>query len=124
MSVQVFLAFSVAVFAATAAAVTGRRGQVCERGAGYVVPAVVEADAGLNKRANDLVARWCTAAAALAAVPLLGLAINGIDRTLPLWVLAALAAYGFLIACVGGYPFELIRRMGGHEGEEGPRTNG
>ena len=123
MSVLLFLVFSIAVFAATAAAVTGRRGLVCERGVGYVVPAVVEADPALNTTANVLVTRWCTAAAVLAAVPVVGLVINGLDRALAIWVPPTLAAYGFLIACVGGYPFERIMHLGGHEGRKARRTD-
>lgn len=112
MSVVLFLVFSVVVYAAAAAAVTGRRGQVCTRGVGYVVPAAVQADPALATRANDLVATWCTGTAVLAAVPVVGLAVNGIDRDLPLGALAALAAYGFLVVCVGSYPFERIQQLG------------
>ncbi len=113
MSVLLFLVFTVALFASTAAAVTGRRGQVCERGIGCTVPAQVEADPELERRANQLVATWCTAAAVLAAVPLVVLAVAGLDRgDLPVWALASLAAYAFVVVCVGGYPFEQITRLG------------
>lgn len=115
MSSLLFLVFTVVLFTATAAAVTGRRGQVCERGVGYTVPAAVEADPALNTRANELIATWCTVAAILAALPLVALAVNGIDRDLPILALAALAAYGFLVVCVGGYPFERIKHLGSHE---------
>lgn len=111
MSALVFVVFTVVLFTATAAAVTGRRGQVCERGVGYTVPAAVEADPGLNTQANELVATWCTVAAVLAVLPLVAIAVNGIDRDLPVWALAALAAYGFLVVCVGGYPFERIKHL-------------
>lgn len=113
MSVAFFLLFTVALFAATAAAVTGRRGQVCERGIGYTVPAQVEADPALDRRANELVATWCTAAAVLAAVPVVVLAVAGLDRAdLPLWQVGALAAWAFVMVCVGGYPFEKIKHLG------------
>lgn len=113
MSVAFFLLFTIALFAATAAAVTGRRGQVCERDIGYTVPAQVEADPELNRRANELVATWCTAAAVLAAVPLVVLAVAGLDRAdLPLWEVGALAAWAFVMVCVGGYPFERITHLG------------
>ena len=112
MSILLFVIFTVALLAATAAAVTGRRGQVCERGAGYTVPAAVDADPALNARANELVARWCTLAGALAALPLVALAVHGFDRELPTWALAALAACGFLVVCVGSYPFEKIEHLG------------
>ena len=112
MSLLVFILFAVALFVATAAAVTGTRGQVCERGVGYSVPAPVEADPALSVRANRLVATWCTAAAILAALPLVALAVNGLDRELPLWAAVALAGYGFLLTCVGGYPFERIKHLG------------
>jgi hypothetical protein len=112
MSALLFLLFTVALFTATAAAVTGTRGQVCERGVGYTVPAAVEADPALNARANRLVATWGTAAAVLSAVPLVALALHGFDRDLPLWALLALAAWGFVVVVVGGYPFEQIKQLG------------
>lgn len=115
MTPMLFLVFTVVLFAATAAAVTGRRGQVCERGVGYTVSAAVEADPALNARANELVATWCTVAAVLAALPLVALAANGLNRDVPLWALATLAAYGFLVVCVGGYPFERIKHLGRDE---------
>jgi len=111
VSAVLFAVFTVAVLTATAAAVTGRRGQVCERGVGYDVPAAVEADPVLNAQANRLVATWCTAAAVLAAVPLLGLAWNGLARDMSTPALLILAAYGFLVVCVGGYPFERIKHL-------------
>lgn len=115
MNTLLFLIFTVALFTATAAAVTGRRGQVCERGVGYTVPAAVETDPALNRKANELVATWCTVTAVLAAFPLIALAVNGSDRDLPLWAVVTLAAYGFLMLCVGGYPFERIKHLGGQE---------
>lgn len=116
MSWLLFATFTVALLGMTAAAVTGRRGQVCQRGVGYTVPAQVEADPALNKRANQLVATWCTAAAVLAALPLVGLAVAGLDRPVPLPVLVALAAYGFVMVCVASYPFERIKHL--HGGSE------
>ena len=115
MTALVFLVFTVALFVATAAAVTGTRGQVCERGVGWTVPAAVEADPALTARANQLVATCGTVAAVLSAVPLVGLAVHGIDRELPLEAAVSCAAWGFLVACVGGYPFERITQLGRHE---------
>ncbi len=121
MPLLVFLIFSVGLLAATAAATTGRRGHVCDRALGYTVPAVVAADPDLTRRANELVARWCTAAAVLAAVPLVGLALYGIRRDdLPLWVLVLLAVHGFLFACAAGYPFERIEQLGGEARRPAP----
>ena len=119
MSALVFLVFSVALLVATAVAVTGRRGQVCQRGVGYTVPAAVEADPVLNAQANRLVATWGTVTAVLAALPLAAVAVNGIHRDLPLRALVALAGYGLVCTCVGSYPFERIKRLGG-QGQRRP----
>lgn len=112
MSALAFLVFTLALLAASAAAVTGTRGQVCERGVGYVVPAAVESDPALRVRADRLVAGWGTVAAVLSAVPLVVLAVRGLDRELPLGALVGLAAWGFVVACVGGLPFARIDRLG------------
>lgn len=114
MSVVLFCAFGVAALVFTAAAVTGRRGQVCQRGMGYAVPARVEADPELSEKANEMVASWSTVGAFLALAPMLVLTALGLgrDEPLPLWVLVVFAAYGFLLVCLGSYPFEKIEQLG------------
>jgi len=103
--------FSVTLLVSTAAAVAGKPGKASGWSVGGRVPAVVEPDPELHARANQLVATWCTAVAALAAVPLSGLGFNRLDRDLSLKVLSALAVYGFVLACVGRYPFERVRQL-------------
>lgn len=120
MVVLLFVVFTAALFVATAAAVTGRRGQVCDRDLGYTVPAAVESDPALDRQANELVARWCTAAAVLAALPLVGLALHGFEDDLPLGALVALAVHGFVVVCVTGYPFERITQLGADARRRGP----
>ncbi|GAA0435762.1 hypothetical protein [Streptomyces luteireticuli] len=97
------------------AAVTGRRGLVCDRRRGYEVPAAVAADPELTRKANALVASWCARAAMLSVPPLvpLGFAMRADEQQpLSLTALLALAGYGFLIVVMGRYPFERIKRMG------------
>lgn len=108
-----FVLFGLATVACGLAALTGRRGDVCTRGVGYDVPAAVESDPALSRAANELVARWCTLGAVLAAAPLvpLGQAVLTHRDPLPLSGLLVLAAYGFVLVCVGGYPFERIRHL-------------
>lgn len=105
--------FGVAGLVLATAALTGRRGQVCQRGVGYTVPAEVEADPVLNRQANELVALWCSAGATLAAPPaafLVLLAARG-DADLSLASLVILALYGFVLTCIGVYPFEKIKHL-------------
>jgi hypothetical protein len=104
-----------AALAAIAAAVTGYRGLVCDSRLGYAVPPEVKDDPALCKKANDLVAFWATGFAILCApaivlVARVGLAGPGAE--LSLLQLGLLAAYGFVLACVGHYPFERIKHLG------------
>ncbi len=106
--------FAVAAVVLLLAALTGHRGQVCERGIGYRVPARVESDPRLSGRANELVARWCTCGAVLAVLPLVPLTwavSRGTDEA-PLSALVGLAAYGLLVTVVAAYPFERIEHLG------------
>ena len=113
MSWLLFGVFTVAGCAATAAAWTGWTGEVGVRDVGYDLPARVEADPALVREANRLVRTWCTAAAVLSAVPVVLLAVRGLGEPLPLGLLLAAAAYGFVLVVVGGYPFERIRGLAG-----------
>ena len=106
--------FTVAGLAATAAAWTGWTGEVGVRGVGWAVPARVEADPALLREANRLVTTWCTGAAVLSGVPVVLLAVRGLDEPLPLPLLLAAAVHGFVLVVVGGYPFERIRVLGEH----------
>ena len=111
MSWLLFGIFTVAGLAATAAAWTGWTGQVGLRDVGDELPARVVADPALLREANRLVATWCTAAGLLSAVPVVLLAVRGLHEPLPLPLLLALAAHGFVLVVVGGYPFERIARL-------------
>jgi hypothetical protein len=108
-----FCSVSVALLVSAEVAVAGRRGQVGERRLGGGLPAVVARDPELAAQANRLVATWCTVAAGLCVVPLLGLAWYGLDRELSASMLSGLALWGLLFACVGHYPFERIRQLAG-----------
>ena len=112
MSWLVFGIFTVAGLAATAAAWTGWTGEVGVRDVGWTVPARVQADPALLREANRLVTTWCTAAAVLSAVPVVLLAVRGLGERLPLPLLLAAAAHGFVLALVGGYPFQRIEVLG------------
>lgn len=110
-----FVCFLLLGLAGSLAARTGYRGEVCDRSTGYEVPAAVKADPALRKRANDLVAFWCTGAAILGLAPLVPLGtvvLSGGGRSVSTWGLAAFAAYALVIAVVGGYPFEKIKHLG------------
>ncbi|MCX4652188.1 MULTISPECIES: hypothetical protein [Streptomyces] len=101
--------------AGSLAARVGYRGKVCDGSVGYEVPAAVKSDPALRKRANDLVAFWCTGAAILSFAPLVPLGsviLSGGGKAVSTWGLVAFAAYGLVIATVGGYPFEKIKQLG------------
>jgi hypothetical protein len=108
----VFGVFTVAGLAATAAARTGWTGEAGSRDVGWTLPARVEADPALLREANRLVTTWCTAAAVMSAVPVVLLALRGLHEPLPIPLLLAAAAYGFVLVLVGGYPFEKIGLLG------------
>ncbi|MFE6699950.1 hypothetical protein [Streptomyces sp. NPDC057718] len=114
-----FGCFLLVVVVSSLAARTGYRGKVCDGAAGYEVPAAVKADPALRKRANDLVAFWCTGAAILSFAPLVPLGsviLSGGGKSVSTWGLVAFAAYGLVIATVGGYPFEKIKQLGARGG--------
>lgn len=101
------------------AARVGYRGRVCDRADGYEVPAEVKSDPVLRKRADGLVAFWCTGAAALsfaALVPIGSVILSGGGKSISTWGLVAFAAYGLVVVSVGAYPFEKIKRLGGSAG--------
>lgn len=109
-----FCGFAALALASTLAVRLGCRGEGCDRSLGYDVPAEVRADPALGRRANELVVFWGTGLALLSLAPLVPLGLillDGGDRSLSTWGLAAFAAYGFLLAVLGGYPFERIRRL-------------
>ena len=111
--VVLFAVFGLAAVVLGLAALTGRRGDVCTRGVGYTVPAAVESDPALDRVANELVTRWCSIAALMAAAPLvpLGQAVATQREPLPLPGLLVLAGYAFVVVVVGQYPFERISRL-------------
>ncbi|MCC8481179.1 hypothetical protein [Streptomyces parvus] len=75
----------------------------------------MKADPALRKRANDLVAFWCTGVAVLGAAPLVPpgiVVLSGGGKTISAWGLVAFAGYALTIGIVGGYPFEKIKQLG------------
>ncbi|MEU5324889.1 hypothetical protein [Streptomyces parvus] len=110
-----FGCFLLLVVVSSLAARTGYRGKVCDGAVGYEVPAAVKADPALRKRANDLVAFWCTGVAVLGAAPLVPLGVvvlSGGGKAISTWGLVAFAGYALIIGIVGGYPFEKIKQLG------------
>ncbi|MEU2855515.1 hypothetical protein [Streptomyces syringium] len=108
-------AFLVLGLVSLLAAVTGYRGQVCDRHQGYEVPRTVMEDRELTAKANELIAFWCTGAAVLSVpplVPMIGMLLKDGDPSLSAGALLAMAGYGSVIVVVCRYPFEKIRRMG------------
>ncbi|RFU86130.1 hypothetical protein DY218_13450 [Streptomyces triticagri] len=111
----IFGCFFLLGLAGALAARTGYRGKVCDRSHGYEVPAEVKYDPALRKRANDLVAFWCTGASALGFAPLVPIGsvlLSGGGKSVSTWGLAAFALYGLVVATVGIYPFEKIKQLG------------
>lgn len=94
------------------AATTGNRGQVCDPVRGYNVPEHVRKDPALEKKANDIVAFWCTGASIMALPPVIVLPTTlstGASPSLP--ALVVLAAYGLATGLIARYPFERISRL-------------
>jgi hypothetical protein len=111
----IFGCFLLLGLASSLAARTGYRGKVCDRSDGYEVPAPVKSDPGLRKRANDLVAFWCTGAAVLSFAPLVPIGtviMSGGGRSVGTWGLVVFAVYGLGVVTVGAYPFEKIKSLG------------
>ncbi|MEU0160324.1 hypothetical protein ABZ154_16160 [Streptomyces sp. NPDC006261] len=104
------------------AARIGYRGAVCDRSAGYEVPAEVKSDPALRGRANSLVAFWCTGAAMLSLAPVVALGsviLGDGDTSVSTWALVVFAAYGLVVVMVGAYPFEKIKHLGESTGHRG-----
>jgi hypothetical protein len=98
---------------AALAAWTGHRGLVCDRLKGYEVPAHVQRDPELRRKANELVAFWGTGAALLCLPPVVLMirVVLADSGDPPLWMLIALAVYGFMTGMIAHYPFEKIKRL-------------
>lgn len=97
------------------AARIGYRGKVCDRSDGYEVPAEVKSDPILRKRANGLVAFWCTGAAVLSFAPLVPIGsviLSDGGKSVSTWGLVVFALYGLAVVIVGAYPFEKIKQLG------------
>ncbi|MFC8245453.1 hypothetical protein [Streptomyces chartreusis] len=112
----IFGCFCVLGVASLLAARVGYRGEVCNRSVGYDVPADVKADPALRKRANQLVAFWCTGAAVLSVAPLVPIGsviLSGGGKSVSTWGLVVFALYGMAVVIVGAYPFEKIKHLGG-----------
>jgi hypothetical protein len=118
----IMASFIIAGLASLAAAITGYRGKVCERGIGYELPARVAMDQALAKQANDLVAFWCLGAAILSVLPLIYLyAIRGQGaEAIPTIHLVGFTFYGFILICMATYPFEKIKRLGEGSSTDSP----
>ncbi|WP_240967531.1 hypothetical protein [Streptomyces composti] len=79
----------------------------------------MKADPRLRKRANELVAFWCTGAAALsfaALVPVGTVVLRGAGGAISTWGLVVSAGYGMAVVTVGACPFEKIKHLGGAAG--------
>ncbi|MBD0840458.1 hypothetical protein [Streptomyces sp. TRM68416] len=110
----IFGCFCALGLASFLAARVGYRGEVCNRSLGYDVPAEVKADPALRKRANHLVAFWCTGAAVLSLAPLVpigSVVLSGGGKSVSTWGLAVFALYGMVVVIVGAYPFEKIKHL-------------
>ena len=107
--------FALGGLALLAAAITGRRGRVCERGISYAVPDRVARDPQLTERANELVAFWCGGAAIMTVPALVVISYAGSsdahEDVFSTWGLAAFAGYALLIGMMGNYPFEKIKHI-------------
>ncbi|GAB2687818.1 hypothetical protein [Thalassiella azotivora] len=116
MSTLVVLCVFVLMGVATLlAAVTGYRGHVCTPGVGYSVPPDVRHDPELCRRANELVAFWCTGATIMSLPPVVLVLLatgGGGDDGLTLPMLIFLAAYGTVVTCIALHPFEKIKHLG------------
>ncbi|MGQ4729820.1 hypothetical protein ACUN3E_19365 [Streptomyces sp. Ju416(a)] len=111
----IFGCFLLLGVASSLAALAGYRGTVCDRSVGYEVPAEVTSDPALRRRANSLVAFWCTGAAILSLAPLVALgsaALRDGATSVSTWGLVAFAAYGLVVVTVGAYPFEKVKQLG------------
>ncbi|MFV0134934.1 hypothetical protein ACLGIH_17145 [Streptomyces sp. HMX87] len=101
--------------AGSLAARVGYRGKVCDRSDGYEVPAEVKADPVLRRRANGLVAFWCTGAAVLGFAPLVPIGsviLSDGGKSVSTWGLVVFALHGLAVVIVGAYPFEKIKHLG------------
>jgi hypothetical protein len=110
----VFSCFVLAAAVGALAARTGYRGEVCDGRAGYDVPERVKRDPELRRAADRLVAFWCTGAAVLSLAPLVPVGyvmLRGGDKAIPTWGLGVIALYAIVVATVGTYPFEKIKRL-------------
>ncbi|WP_432194455.1 hypothetical protein [Streptomyces sp. bgisy027] len=111
----IFGCFCVLSVASLLAARVGYRGEVCNKSVGYDVPAEVKADPVLRKRADQLVAFWCTGAAVLSLAPLVPIGsviMSGGGKSVSTWGLLVFALYGMAVVIVGAYPFEKIKHLG------------
>ncbi|MFP3992485.1 hypothetical protein U9R90_34450 [Streptomyces sp. E11-3] len=111
----IFGCFLLLGVASSLAARVGYRGTVCDRSDGYEVSAEVKSDPALRKRANGLVAFWCTGAAALsfaALVPIGSVVLSGGGKSVSTWGLVVFALYGLAVVTLGAYPFEKIKHLG------------
>ncbi|ELS56623.1 hypothetical protein [Streptomyces viridochromogenes] len=111
----IFGCFLLLGVASSLAARVGYRGKVCDRSDGYEVPAEVKSDPILRKRANSLVAFWCTGAAALSFAPLVPIGnviLSDGGKSVSTWGLLVFALYGLAVVIVGAYPFEKIAHLG------------
>ncbi|MFD4633746.1 hypothetical protein ACFVYR_32040 [Streptomyces sp. NPDC058284] len=96
----IFGCFCVLGVASLLAARVGYRGEACDRATGYDVPAAVAADPALSRRANQLLAFWCTGAALLSVAPLVPIGsviLSGGGKSVSAWELVAFALYGMAV---------------------------
>lgn len=112
--VLIALLFGGAAVVSGLAAYTGHRGWVTDPDKGYQVPGRVRDNPVLAHRANRLVATWCLLASGLALAPTIAMVptmASDFDVVMSVRFLAVTAVYGVVVASVGRYPFERIRRL-------------
>ncbi|MEU8852016.1 hypothetical protein AB0C70_38655 [Streptomyces sp. NPDC048564] len=112
----IFSCFCVLGVVSMLAARVGYRGEVCNKSVGYDVPAEVKSDPALRKRADQLVAFWCTGAAVLSVAPLVPIGsviLSGGGKSVSTWGLVVFTLYGMAVVIAGAYPFEKIKHLGG-----------
>lgn len=108
------LLFGGAAVVSGLAAYTGHRGWVTDPDKGYRVPDRVRNNPVLAHRANRLVATWCLLASGLALAPAMAMfpaMASDFHVEMSVRFLAVTAVYGVVVASVGRYTFERIRRL-------------
>jgi hypothetical protein len=108
-----FGCFTLLGLAAMWLASLGYRDKICDVNPGQDIGERVRTDPELRAKANQLVAFWCTGTAVLSVpplIPLYRLVQDGQDNVVSTVGLVTLGAYGFVLVCMGQYPFQKIKQ--------------